>query len=162
MPLDSEFCSNCEFFFDQPDSSTGWCLRNPPTAAGPVLTEWDQWCGEWVLREDGAPVRRRQLESRRKALAKGLSQQQHSGSEQASRKTLNGDFHGAPRGQRIDANRATAEDWRRLDGIQDSQVDLLMRLQQGGVLLSGMEDLMRLLELNQQQADAWKPLLVFR
>ena len=70
--------------------------------------------------------------------------------------------HGAPLGQRIDVNRATAEDWRRLDGIQDSQVDLLVRLQKGGVLLSGMEDLRRLLELSQEQADAWKPWLVFR
>jgi DNA uptake protein ComE-like DNA-binding protein len=70
--------------------------------------------------------------------------------------------HAAALGWRLDVNRATAADWRRLPGISASQVDLLLRLQQGGVQLSGPDDLQRLLELPAAQVAAWKPLLLFR
>jgi len=70
--------------------------------------------------------------------------------------------HAAALGWRLDVNRASAADWLRLPGITANQVDLLLRLQQGGVQLSGPEDLQRLLELPQQQVEAWEPLLLFR
>ncbi|PTU03606.1 hypothetical protein DBR45_06215, partial [Pseudomonas sp. HMWF031] len=41
----------------------------------------------------------------------------------------------------IDVNRATADDWRRLPGCSEAMVDLLLRLQQGGVQFSQLEDL---------------------
>lgn len=65
-------------------------------------------------------------------------------------------------GWRLDVNRATAADWRRLPGLQPAQLDLLMRLQAGGVQLSGPEDLAQLLELGQEQLQCWLPVLVFR
>ncbi len=55
--------------------------------------------------------------------------------------------HAAALGWRLDVNRATAADWLRLPGIGPHQVDLLLRLQAGGVQLSGPEDLEQLLEL---------------
>jgi DNA uptake protein ComE-like DNA-binding protein len=64
-------------------------------------------------------------------------------------------------GWRLDVNRATASDWLRLPGISADQVDLLMRLQAGGVQLSGPEDLERLLELPTEQAACWQPLLQY-
>ena len=64
-------------------------------------------------------------------------------------------------GWRLDVNRATADDWLRLPGITAAQVDLLLRLQRGGVQLSGLEDLERLLELPRSQVMAWEPLLLF-
>lgn len=70
--------------------------------------------------------------------------------------------HAADLGWRLDVNRATAADWLRLPGITPGQVDLLIRLQQGGVQLSGPDDLQRLLELPHQQVEAWEPLLLFR
>lgn len=70
--------------------------------------------------------------------------------------------HAADLGWRLDVNRASAADWLRLPGITPSQVDLLLRLQQGGVQLSGPEDLERLLELPHGQVAAWEPLLLFR
>jgi DNA uptake protein ComE-like DNA-binding protein len=70
--------------------------------------------------------------------------------------------HAAALGWRLDVNRASAADWLRLPGITPSQVDLLLRLQQGGVQLSGPDDLQRLLELPRQQIEAWEPLLLFR
>ncbi|MEY4358680.1 MAG: hypothetical protein RLZZ631_166 [Cyanobacteriota bacterium] len=70
--------------------------------------------------------------------------------------------HAAALGWRLDVNRASASDWLRLPGISAAQVDLLMRLQQGGVQLSGLDDLQRLLELPRSQAAAWEPLLLFR
>ena len=70
--------------------------------------------------------------------------------------------HAAALGWRLDVNRASAADWLRLPGISPSQVDLLIRLQQGGVQLSGPEDLQRLLELPRHQVEAWEPLLLFR
>ena len=65
-------------------------------------------------------------------------------------------------GWRLDVNRASADDWLRLPGITPTQVDLLLRLQRGGVQLSGMDDLERLLELPRSQATTWEPLLLFR
>jgi len=65
-------------------------------------------------------------------------------------------------GWRLDVNRASADDWLRLPGITAAQVDLLVRLQQGGVQLSGPEDLQRLLELPAAQVAQWEPLLLFR
>lgn len=70
--------------------------------------------------------------------------------------------HAADLGWRLDVNRASAADWLRLPGITPSQVDLLLRLQQGGVQLSGPEDLERLLELPRGQVAIWEPLLLFR
>ena len=67
----------------------------------------------------------------------------------------------AAAGPPIDVNRASADDWLRLPGISTAQVDLLLRLQQGGVQLSGPDDLQRLLELSHQQLAAWEPLLQF-
>jgi DNA uptake protein ComE-like DNA-binding protein len=70
--------------------------------------------------------------------------------------------HAAALGWRLDVNRATAADWCRLPGIAAAQVDLLLRLQRGGVQLSGPDDLQRLLELPADQVAAWQPLLLFR
>jgi len=70
--------------------------------------------------------------------------------------------HAAALGWRLDVNRASAADWLRLPGISAPQVDLLLRLQAGGVQLSGLDDLQRLLELPTAQVRAWEPLLLFR
>ena len=70
--------------------------------------------------------------------------------------------HAAALGWRLDVNRATAADWRRLPGINADQVDLLLRLQRGGVQLSGPDDLQRLLELPAALVATWQPLLLFR
>ena len=70
--------------------------------------------------------------------------------------------HAAALGWRLDVNRATAADWLRLPGIGPHQVDLLLRLQAGGVQLSGPEDLEQLLELPGAQVRCWEPLLQFR
>ncbi|MEB3234181.1 MAG: hypothetical protein VKM98_02035 [Cyanobacteriota bacterium] len=64
-------------------------------------------------------------------------------------------------GWRLDVNRATAADWLRLPGISADQVDLLLRLQAGGVQLSGPEDLERLLGLPAAVVCGWQPLLQF-
>jgi DNA uptake protein ComE-like DNA-binding protein len=45
----------------------------------------------------------------------------------------------------LDVNRATAEQWQRLPGCTAAMVDLLIRLQQGGVQFSQAEDLFQLL-----------------
>jgi hypothetical protein len=58
-------------------------------------------------------------------------------------------------------NRATAADWLRLPGCTAPQADLLLRLQAGGVQLSGPEDLQRLLDLDDVRLRAWLPLLRF-
>ena len=47
----------------------------------------------------------------------------------------------------IDVNRATAEQWRQLPGCSELMVDQLLRLQQGGVQFSQIEDLAQLLDL---------------
>ena len=65
-------------------------------------------------------------------------------------------------GWRLDVNRATSTDWLRLPGISADQVDLLIRLQAGGVQLSGPDDLARLLELPAAVIASWQPLLEYR
>ncbi|MGB5240530.1 MAG: hypothetical protein WBN80_07765, partial [Prochlorococcaceae cyanobacterium] len=65
-------------------------------------------------------------------------------------------------GWRLDVNRATAADWLRLPGCTPSQVDLLLRLQSGGVQLSGTEDLQNLLLVDGELIRSWTPLLAFR
>lgn len=64
-------------------------------------------------------------------------------------------------GWSLDVNRATAADWLRLPGCSAPQADLLLRLQAGGVQLSGPEDLQRLLDLDDARLRAWLPLLRF-
>jgi DNA uptake protein ComE-like DNA-binding protein len=61
----------------------------------------------------------------------------------------------------VDVNRATASDWRQLPGCTAEQADLLVRLQAGGVQLSGPDDLRRLLRLDAATLAAWLPRLVF-
>jgi hypothetical protein len=68
----------------------------------------------------------------------------------------------AAMGWRLDVNRATAADWLRLPGIAADQVDLLLRLQAGGIQLSGTDDLQRALELSDAVVRSWQPLLEFR
>jgi DNA uptake protein ComE-like DNA-binding protein len=65
-------------------------------------------------------------------------------------------------GWRLDVNRATAADWLRLPGCSPSHVDLLLRLQSGGVQLSGTEDLQNLLHVDGELIRSWTPLLEFR
>jgi DNA uptake protein ComE-like DNA-binding protein len=65
-------------------------------------------------------------------------------------------------GWRLDVNRATAADWLRLPGISADQIDLLMRLQAGGVQLSGPDDLTQLLDLPASVIASWQPLLDYR
>jgi DNA uptake protein ComE-like DNA-binding protein len=70
--------------------------------------------------------------------------------------------HAAALGWHLDVNRARAADWLRLPGCLPEQVDLLQRLQAGGVQLSGPEDLQRLLQITPEQLHAWLPVLRFR
>jgi DNA uptake protein ComE-like DNA-binding protein len=70
--------------------------------------------------------------------------------------------HAAALGWSLDVNRATAADWGRLPGCGREQVDLLLRLQKGGVQLSGPEDLSAVLELDAALLASWLPLLSFR
>jgi DNA uptake protein ComE-like DNA-binding protein len=65
-------------------------------------------------------------------------------------------------GWRLDVNRATGADWARLPGCRPEQIDLLLRLQAGGVQLSGPEDLQRLLDLETTTLNVWLPLLSFQ
>jgi hypothetical protein len=65
-------------------------------------------------------------------------------------------------GWRLDVNRATAADWLRLPGCSADQVDLLMRLQAGGIQLSGPEDLQQVLGVGAERVRAWLPVLEFR
>jgi DNA uptake protein ComE-like DNA-binding protein len=58
-------------------------------------------------------------------------------------------------------NRASASDWRQLPGCTAEQADLLVRLQAGGVQLSGPDDLQRLLQLDGPTLQAWLPRLQF-
>ena len=62
----------------------------------------------------------------------------------------------------IDVNRATAEQWRQLPGCSELMVDQLLRLQQGGVQFSQIEDLAQLLDLPETLCEQWRPHLVFR
>ena len=68
----------------------------------------------------------------------------------------------ASQGWQLDVNRASAAEWQRLPGCTVQQVDLLLRLQRGGVQLSGVEDLQQLLNLDTLTLELWRPLLVFR
>ena len=68
----------------------------------------------------------------------------------------------ANQGWQLDVNRASAAEWQRLPGCTVQQVDLLLRLQRGGVQLSGVEDLQQLLNLDTLTLELWRPLLVFR
>jgi DNA uptake protein ComE-like DNA-binding protein len=61
----------------------------------------------------------------------------------------------------VDVNRATASEWRQLPGCTAEQADLLVRLQAGGVQLSGPDDLRRLLRLDASTLAAWLPRLAF-
>lgn len=70
--------------------------------------------------------------------------------------------HAAALGWRLDVNRATAADWRRLPGCTPAHVDLLLRLQAGGIQLSGPEDLQQVLVIGEEQVRLWLPLLLFR
>ena len=63
---------------------------------------------------------------------------------------------------KVDVNRATASDWRQLPGCTNKMVELLLRLQKGGVQLSSSEDLFKLLELPANTADKWEPYLIFQ
>ena len=62
----------------------------------------------------------------------------------------------------IDVNRATAEQWRQLPGCSEVMVDQLVRLQQGGVQFSQIEDLAQLLDISESLCEQWRPHLVFR
>ena len=62
----------------------------------------------------------------------------------------------------IDVNRASASDWKQLPGCTSEMIELLLRLQQGGVQLSGAEDLFQLLELPSHLATKWHPHLIFQ
>tara|TARA_Y100001968_G_C19454366_1_gene771483 strand:+ start:6995 stop:7624 length:630 start_codon:yes stop_codon:yes gene_type:complete len=62
----------------------------------------------------------------------------------------------------IDVNRATAYEWQRLPGCSRNMIDLLIRLQRGGVQLSSKDDLIKLLNLPKHLAEQWSPHLVFR
>ncbi|MBE9154178.1 helix-hairpin-helix domain-containing protein [Cyanobium sp. LEGE 06113] len=70
--------------------------------------------------------------------------------------------HAAALGWRLDVNRATAADWWRLPGIGADQVDLLLRLQAGGIQLSDAEDLHKALGWSAAQVAPWLPVLAFR
>jgi DNA uptake protein ComE-like DNA-binding protein len=77
---------------------------------------------------------------------------------------LESDFQALKRAQSaglVDVNRATASDWRRLPGCTAEQADLLVRLQAGGVQLSGPDDLQRLLQLDGPTLQNWLPRLQF-
>ena len=65
-------------------------------------------------------------------------------------------------GWRLDVNRASAADWRRLPGCGPERVDLLARLQRGGIQLSGPEDLQAVLDLDADTLACWLPVLTFR
>ena len=62
----------------------------------------------------------------------------------------------------IDVNRATAEHWRQLPGCSEEMIDLLLRLQRGGVQFSAAADLFQLLELPDELRRLWEPHLIFR
>ena len=61
----------------------------------------------------------------------------------------------------IDVNRATAQHWRQLPGCSEEMIDLLLRLQRGGVQFSQADDLFQLLDLPAHKAEEWRPHLIF-
>ena len=62
----------------------------------------------------------------------------------------------------LDVNRATPEQWQKLPGCSEAMVDVLMRLQRGGVQFSQLDDLALLLNLPADLIGLWTPHLVFR
>ena len=62
----------------------------------------------------------------------------------------------------LDVNRATPEQWEKLPGCSEAMVDVLMRLQRGGVQFSQLDDLALLLNLPTDLVKLWTPHLVFR
>ncbi len=62
----------------------------------------------------------------------------------------------------LDVNRATKEDWQKLPGCTKEMAELLIKLQKGGVQLSGAEDLFELIDLPNHLTEIWEPHLVFR
>ena len=62
----------------------------------------------------------------------------------------------------LDVNRATPEQWQKLPGCSEDMVDVLMRLQRGGVQFSQLDDLALLLNLPADLIGLWTPHLVFR
>ena len=61
----------------------------------------------------------------------------------------------------VDVNRATADQWQQLPGCSEAMVNVLMRLQRGGVQFTQADDLFQLLDLPALQAEEWRPHLVF-
>ena len=62
----------------------------------------------------------------------------------------------------LDVNRATPEQWQKLPGCSEAMVDVLMRLQRGGVQFTQLDDLALLLNLPSDLVERWTPHLVFR
>jgi DNA uptake protein ComE-like DNA-binding protein len=62
----------------------------------------------------------------------------------------------------LDVNRATPEQWQKLPGCSEAMVDVLMRLQRGGVQFTQLDDLVLLLNLPNDLMERWTPHLVFR
>ncbi len=62
----------------------------------------------------------------------------------------------------IDVNRATSSELRQLPGCTESMIELITKLQDGGVQFSREEDLFQLLELPTITAKEWSPHLIFR
>ena len=60
----------------------------------------------------------------------------------------------------MEVNRASREQWLQLPGCSDDTADLLLRLQQGGVQFSSVEELFRLLELPEKQRRSLEPHLI--
>jgi DNA uptake protein ComE-like DNA-binding protein len=62
----------------------------------------------------------------------------------------------------LDVNRATTEQWKKLPGCNEDMIDVLMRLQRGGVQFTHMNDLSSLLDLPSDLLELWEPHLLFR
>ena len=62
----------------------------------------------------------------------------------------------------IDINRASAEELRQLKGCSEEMIGLLLRLQKGGVQLTGLEDLVKVLNIPKALGESWAPNLIFR
>ncbi len=62
----------------------------------------------------------------------------------------------------IDINRATASELKQLPGCDEKMIELLLRLQRGGVQLSHQDELFQLLQLPQSLSKEWSSHLVFR
>ncbi len=62
----------------------------------------------------------------------------------------------------VDVNRATFTDWAQLPGCTPEMINLLLKLQNGGVQLSGIEDLADILELPIEMVRQWEYHLIFR